>query len=147
MAAADQQLDFSEVAIEKAREIARHRGVAIDTIVADLTELDLESGAYDLVLVAYLQLADDELTPILRRAGAAVAPGGTFLLVNHDLDNLERGHGGPQHSSVLTTAAQVVAAIGPSLEVLRSEVVERPVETDDGRRVALDTLVVARRPA
>lgn len=140
-------VDFSEVAIDKAREIARRRGVEISTAVADLTELELEPGGYDLVLVAYLQLVDDELTPILRRAGAAVAPGGTFLLVNHDLDNLERGHGGPQHPSVLTTPEQVVRAIGSSLEVLRSEVAERPVDTDDGPRVALDTLVVARRPA
>lgn len=139
-------VDFSDVAIDKARQIADRRGVEIDAQAADLTTYEPTPGGYDLVVVAYLQLADTELSPILRRAAAAVAPGGTFLLVNHDVENLERGYGGPQHESVLTNPKQVAAAIGDSLVVERAEVVERGVTTDDGARIALDTLVVARRP-
>lgn len=140
-------VDFSAVAIDKARQIAERRGVEIDAQAADLASYEPTPGGYDLVVVAYLQLAEAELSPILRRAAAAVAPGGTFLLVNHDLENLERGHGGPQHASVLTTPKQVAVAIDDSLVVERAEVVERRVDTDDGERTALDTLVVARRPA
>ena len=138
-------IDFSEVAIDKARQIAERRGVTITAESADLTTYEPTPGGYDLVVVAYLQLVEAELAPILRRAAAAVAPDGTFLLVNHDLENLEHGHGGPQHPSVLTTPAQVVAAIGDGFTILRSEVVERHVETAEGRATALDTLVVARR--
>ena len=139
-------VDYSDVAIDKARQIAEKRGVTITAEVADLTEYDPTPGGYDLVLVAYLQLADEQLTPILRRAAAAVAPGGTFLLVCHDRENLERGYGGPQAVDVLTSPDQVVAAIGDELTVERAEVAERRVQTDDGERVALDTLVLARRP-
>lgn len=138
-------VDFSDVALDKARRIAERRGVTITTEVVDLTRYEPEAGAYDLVVVAYLQLVDDELTPILRRAAAAVAAGGTFLLVCHDLDNIEHGYGGPQHPPVLTTPAQVVAAIGDGFVVDRAEVAERHVQTDEGERTALDTLVVARR--
>lgn len=138
-------VDYSEVAIDKAREIAAKRGVAITTEVADLTEYEPTPDSYDLVLVAYLQLPDEQLTPILRRAAAAVAPGGTFLLVCHDRENLERGHGGPQQLEVLTSPDQVVAAIGDGFTVERCDVAERHVQTDDGERVALDTLVLARR--
>ena len=138
-------LDFSEVAIGKAREIAEHRGVNIGAEVVDLTTYDLGSRAYDLVVVNYLQLPDAQLTPILVKAAGAVAPGGMFLLVCHDLDNLERGYGGPQHPTVLTTPAQVTEAIGDELEVDRAEVVERVVATEEGERVALDTLVIAHR--
>lgn len=140
-------VDFSDVAIDKARRAADQRGVSITTEVADLTGYTPEPDAYDLVLIAYLQLPADQLEPIVRRAGDAVAPGGTFLMVNHDLSNLSDGHGGPQQAEVLTTPEQIVAALGDRLEVRRAEVVEREVRTDDGPRTALDTLVVAVRPA
>lgn len=140
-------VDYSDVAIDKARQIADRRGVTITTEVADLTEYVPTPAGYDLVLVAYLQIPGDQMDPILRKAAAAVAPGGTFLLVCHDRENLEHGYGGPQHPDVLTSPDQVVAALGDDLVVERSEVAERHVQTADGERVALDTLVLARRPA
>jgi SAM-dependent methyltransferase len=139
-------VDYSEVAIDKARQIAEARGVTVTTEVADLTAYEPTPGGYDLVVVAYLHLPDEQLTPILGRAAAAVAPGGTFVLVCHDRDNLERGYGGPQHPDVLTSPDQVVAAIDTQLRVERAEVAERHVQTDDGERIALDTVVLARRP-
>lgn len=138
-------VDYSEVAIDKARQIADRRGVDITTEVADLTTYEPTAGAYDLVLVAYLQLPGEQLDPILARAAAAVAPGGTFLLVCHDRENLEHGYGGPQHVEVLTSPDQVLAALDDGFTVERAEVAERHVQTDDGERVALDTLVLARR--
>lgn len=140
-------VDYSDVAVDKARQIAERRGITITTDVADLNEYLPTPAGYDLVLIAYLQLPDEQLTPILGRAAAAVAPGGRFVLVCHDASNLEHGHGGPQSLAVLTTPEQVVAAIGDDLVVERSEVVERHVDTDDGTAIALDTIVVAHHPA
>jgi SAM-dependent methyltransferase len=139
-------VDFSAVAIGKAQAIAERRGLTITTEVADLTTYVPTPDGYDLVLIAYLQLPDAELIPILRRAAGAVAPGGTFLLVNHDAENLERGYGGPPSAAVLTTPPQVAAALD-GLTIERAEVAERHVATADGDRTALDTLVVAHRPA
>jgi len=140
-------VDYSSVAIDKVRQIAERRGVAITTEVADLSVYEPTPAGYDLVVLAYLQLVDDELTPILRKAAAAVSPGGRLVLVSHDLTNIEHGYGGPQHPAVLTTPDQVVAAIGDALTVELAEVAERHVQTDDGQKTALDTLVVAHRPA
>jgi SAM-dependent methyltransferase len=138
-------VDFSAVAIDKARAIAERRGITITTEVADLTTYVPTPGGYDLVVLAYLQLPDEQLTPILRRAGEAVAPGGRFVLVSHDVENLEHGYGGPQHVDVLTTPQQVVDALDDGLAVERAEVADRHVTTDEGERIALDTVVVARR--
>jgi SAM-dependent methyltransferase len=138
-------VDFSAVAIDKARQIAERRGVTITTEVADLTTYEPTPDAYDLVVVAYLQLADEQLTPILRRAAAAVAPGGSFVLVSHDRENLEHGYGGPHAIEVLTSPAQITTALGDRFDVVRSEVAERHVATPDGDRTALDTLVLAHR--
>lgn len=139
-------VDFSAVAIDKAAAIAERRGITITTVVADLTSYTPTPAGYDLVVIAYLQLPAEQLGPILERAAAAVAPGGHLVLVNHDLDNLEHGYGGPPRAEVLTTPDQVVAAIGATLTVDRAETVDRHVQTDDGPRVAKDTLVVAHRP-
>lgn len=140
-------VDYSSIAIDKARQIAERRGVSITAAVADLTTYGPTPGGYDLVVIAYLQLVDDELTPILRRAADAVAPGGKLVVVSHDLSNLESGHGGPQHPAVLATPDQVVAAVGGDLTIEVAEVAERHVQTDEGERVALDTVLVARRDA
>jgi SAM-dependent methyltransferase len=140
-------VDFSDVAIAKGRLLAERHAVQVDFEVADLNEYVPEPESADLAIVFYLQLPAEERTPILRKAAAAVAPGGTFLLVAHDSSNLEHGHGGPKSPTVLYTAEDVVADLdGTGLEIERAEAVERPVETPEGDRVAIDALVRAQRP-
>lgn len=141
-------IDFSDVAIDKAAEMAAARGVSIATAVADVTG-DLagivELGSFDLVVVAYLQLPAADRAAATANAVAALAPGGTFLEIAHDAANLHGGYGGPQDPSVLATPAEVVALLdGLVLETART--VERSVETPDGTRVAIDHVVRARRP-
>ena len=140
-------VDFSDVAIAKARRLAMARNVheAIDFREADLRTYDLDFHRFDLVALIYLQIPQAELLPILLRAARAVAPGGTFLLVGHDSENLLHGYGGPQRADMLYTAEQVVAALGNELVIEKAGRVERPVETPDGIRVALDCLVRGKR--
>lgn len=140
-------IDFSDVGIEKGRRLAAARNVAdkIDFVVADLCDYQFEIDRFDLVVLFYLQLPQHELAPIIERAARAVAPGGTFLLVAHDSANLTHGYGGPQDPHVLCTAEQVVAALRGELEIEKATPVDRPVQTDDGVKVAIDCLVRARR--
>jgi len=139
-------VDFSEVALEKARGLAEMRDVKAEWVQADLLEYRPAPRAFDLVIVFYLQVPAAERRGILRAAADAVAAGGRLLLVAHDSSNLEHGHGGPQNPAVLYTAADVVADLDNSgLEIERAELVGRPVETPDGERTALDALVRARR--
>ena len=139
--------DFSEVGLQKARELANRRGVNVEWVAADLLDYRPDPRAFDLVLVFYLQVPTAERLPILQAAAEAVAAGGTFLLVAHDSTNLEHGHGGPQDPAVLYTPDDVVDDLaGAGLSVERAERVERPVETPDGERIAIDALVRARRP-
>jgi SAM-dependent methyltransferase len=138
-------VDFSQVGLEKARRLAAARGVEGDWVAADLLEYRPEPRAFDLVLVLYLQVPATEREPILRAAADAVADGGTFLVIAHDSRNLRDGHGGPQRADVLYTADDVVRDIdGSGLLIERAERVQRPVETPDGVRVALDALVRGR---
>jgi SAM-dependent methyltransferase len=137
-------VDFSGVAIEKARALAGERSVEADWIEADLLEYEPPAASFDLVILFYLQLAMPELAVVLGRAAAAVGPGGTLLLVGHDSSNLEHGYGGPKDPAVLYSAEDVVPHL-TGLEIERAETVVRTVDTDDGVREALDVLVRARR--
>jgi SAM-dependent methyltransferase len=100
-------VDFSAVAIGKARELADAQGVSVDFEVADVVTHRLEA-VHDLVIVFYLQLAPPERAAVLANAAGGLASGGTFLMVAHDRDNIEHGHGGPQDPLVLPTAELIV---------------------------------------
>jgi 2-polyprenyl-3-methyl-5-hydroxy-6-metoxy-1,4-benzoquinol methylase len=137
-------VDYSEVAIAKARGRAESDGVAVDFACADLVAYEPTEAAFDLVLVLYLHIGADELTVVLGRAAAAVAPGGTFLLVGHDLTNLADGVGGPRDPGLLVTPESVAAEL-PGLEIEKAERVLRDVSGES--RDAIDALVRARRPS
>jgi len=139
-------VDFSDVALDKARQLARGREVEIETVVADVTTHAPAAGAYDLVAVIYLHLPADDRRLVHQRAAAAVAPGGTLIVLGHDTTNLTDGHGGPQDAAVLYTPDDVVADLeGTGLTVTKAERVDRTVSTPDGDRTAIDALVVATR--
>jgi SAM-dependent methyltransferase len=140
-------VDFSAVAIEKARQLAMGRELSsrISFKVADLIWYEPEEYSFDLVTLIYLQIPFDQLASIIRRAARAVAPGGVFLLIAHDLENLTHGYGGPQHAAVLYTAEQVTAALNGELEIVKACRLERPVAVEGRAETALDCLVLARR--
>ena len=144
-------VDFSDVAVQKGRRLAERRQVQVDWVIADVTRYEPASACYDLVLVSYLQLPKAERRLVISLARRAVAPGGTFLWIAHDLSNLEHGAGGPKSPAVLSAPEDVVADL-PGFEIQKAEVVERRVEQDpvpDGveAAIALDSLVRAVRRA
>ncbi|PWU45728.1 class I SAM-dependent methyltransferase [Micromonospora globispora] len=137
-------VDFSPVAIERGRELARQRNVTVDWQVADVTEYTPPADGFDLVLIAYLHLPATDIATVLSRARDAVRAGGRVLVVGHDVANLSGGTGGPQNPDILLTPEAVVKGL-PGLRIRRAETAPRPVNVD-GRTVdALDTVVVAER--
>jgi SAM-dependent methyltransferase len=137
-------VDFSAAGLGKGRRLAEARGVTIDWVHADVRDYQPEAGFFQLVLVAYLQLAESELDGVLRRTATGLAPGGVLLVVGHDVTNLTEGTGGPPDPAVLYTPESITRSLG-GLTVLRAERVRRPVVTADGPREAVDTLVRAIR--
>ena len=138
-------VDFSPVGLDKGRRIADQRGVAVTWIDADLADWSPAAEAFDLVIVFYLQLPQEQRRPLHRRMATAVAPGGTMLVVAHDSQNLTDGYGGPQDPSVLFSAEDVAADLA-GLRIVKAEQVRRAVQTDSGEKWAIDALVRAVRP-
>jgi SAM-dependent methyltransferase len=139
-------VDFSGVALRMARSLAAERAVDAEWIEADVVAWTPPARAYDLVCVFYLQLPASERPSALAHAAAAVRPGGTLLVVGHDLLNLTEGWGGPTQPEVLFTSDDVVAEIG-DLRIEKALRVRRTVEEPGASREAIDALVRAtRRP-
>lgn len=142
--------DFSQVALDRALRIRQertdqHGAFAVRRV--DVLAEPLGQQDYDLVVVAYLQLAELQRRVALRSADEAVAPGGHLLVIAHHTDNLEEGYGGPQNAMWLYTEADVVADVSEvGLETVVAERAARTVATDDGPRTAWDAVVLARRP-
>ena len=137
-------VDYSEVATAKARARAVRDGVEAEFICADLVGYAPDPQAYDLVLVLYLHIPAEQRRAVLERAAGAIARGGTFVFVGHDLTNLTDGVGGPSDPQLLCTPEEIAAEL-PGLEIEKAERVLRDVDGEE--RDAIDALVRARRLA
>jgi SAM-dependent methyltransferase len=139
-------VDFAAVGLAKAAKLAEARGASVTWVEADLRDYRPSPAGYDLVLLAYIHLVSDEFETLLNTAATALAPGGTLLVIGHDVDNLAHGYGGPQDPEILHRASAIVSAL-PGLTVQRAGQAGRPVQTAEGERVAIDTVVRLQRPA
>jgi SAM-dependent methyltransferase len=141
-------VDFSQVALDRAVELARESGIPPERthwVHADLLSYHPEPESVDLALLAYLHLPRQDRATVIRRAAEAVRPGGQLLVVAHHSDNLVEGIGGPPDPRLLYSAetafGDVPAEAGFS--VRRSERVLR--EVDGADRKAIDAVLLAVR--
>ena len=133
-------VDFSPLAVGRARDIAADEGLDARFDTIDLREWEPED-TFDLVCVLYLHLGHAELGPILAKAAESVAPGGVLFVIGHHVENLGQGTGGPQSAEVLYTESDL--ADWCPLETARAARVTRRTPAGD---TAVDALLVARRP-
>lgn len=140
-------VDFAENALARGRAQAGEHGLDVEWVHADVLEYEPEKGAYDAVVVAYLHLGAEKLGKVLDHAADALAPGGTLVVVGHDVTNIADGVGGPQDPTILLTPDLVADPLRhrDGLTVVRAERVHR--QTDRAPQPAIDTLVVARAQA
>ena len=142
-------VDFSAAGLQKGQALQRRHGggLRVDWVHADVLRYDPADGAFDLALLAYLQLPGDERRTAVRRAFGMLRDGGTLFVVAHDSTNLTEGTGGPQDPEVLYTAEDVLADLdGERFDVVRAERVSREVGPPDDApaepvRTAYDALV------
>ena len=130
-------VDFSHVAVDRARTRATQAGVDISFAVGDVLEFEMTPAAFDLVVLCFLQLPDHERRPVWKRAAAAVAPGGTLLVIGHDTRNVTDGVGGPRDAGVCYTAGDITAVVGATLQIASAGEVLRAKEGG----TAIDCLV------
>lgn len=139
-------VDFSEFALRRAAGFAESRGVEVEWVAADLSSYRPPEGRFGLVIVMYLHLPWQTMRKVLAAGAAAVAPGGTMLVVGHHRDNLGSGTPGPSNPGLLHDPGEVAEALG-GLAADRADRVTQAIEVDGEVRIAVDSLVRAHRPA
>lgn len=87
-------LDVSAVALDRARRHAEEAGVQVELVHAGLVEADLPARSFDLVSAQYAVLLRTPGAVAERALAELVAPGGTLLVVHHDVAHEHRHEGG-----------------------------------------------------
>ena len=88
-------VDASTIGLAKARRLAEERGVAIETIGADLAHFVVEPGHWDAVVSIFCHLPAAVRAALHRRVVAGLRSGGRFVLEAYTPRQLQLGTGGP----------------------------------------------------
>lgn len=146
-------VDISTVALERGAAHARQEqpdaALRIDWRHEDLTAWTPPPSTYDLVSAHFLQLPRSQRDPLHERLAAAVALGGSLLIVGHHPSDREAGVRRPRLPELFFTPDEVAGALDPSSwEVVVSEARGRTALDPDGQAVTLhDAVLRARRRA
>jgi SAM-dependent methyltransferase len=140
-------VDISAVALERA---AGHAAKAGDDVAAritweraDVLSWDPAPRRYDLVSAQFMQLPQPALTSLHRRLAAAVEPGGTLLVVGHDVSDLETSAHRPHRPDLMFTADQVAATLNPDeWETISATTPERRILDPDGQQITIRDAVL-----
>lgn len=124
-------IDWSATGITKARELAARRGVALRTIVADVTRWDWPEGRFNLVAWIFVHLPPADRAIAAQGVLRSLAAGGLLALECFTPAQEGRRSGGPKDPALLWTRARVEEAFG-ALEVI--ELMEGTVLLDEGPR-------------
>ncbi len=137
-------LDVSGVALDRARLHARDAGVDVHWVHAALLEARLPTGGFDLVSAQYPALVHIAEHAPERALLAAVAPGGTLLVVHHVVD--------PEHAQAhgfdpadYVSPADVTAQLDHNWALDVDEERPRHVASGAGAHHTTDVVVRARR--
>jgi SAM-dependent methyltransferase len=141
-------VDFSPVALDKARRLAESRGVHVSFVQADLASWVWEADRFDVVAAIFIQFADPTLRKaIFRGIRRTLVPGGLLFLQGYRPEQMRYGTGGPPHAENMYSTAMLRKAF-PDFDILNLTEHDSVIEEGDGHH-GMSALVdlVARKAA
>jgi len=127
-------VDFSPVALAKARTLAGRAGVALETIEADLDLWHWPVAAYDVVAAIFIQFAPPPLrAKFFAAMQAALKPGGLLILEGYTPKQIEYGTGGPPQAENMYTRPMLEAAFA-GMEILHLKEYDAAIEEGAGHK-------------
>ncbi|WP_241031375.1 class I SAM-dependent methyltransferase [Rhodococcus koreensis] len=138
-------LDISQIAVHRARAHADRENVDITWVLSGLLDAELPAGGFDLVSAQYPALRITADRAAERALISAVAPGGTLLIVHHDIRDAAaaREHGFEPDEWV--TPGDVAALLDNSWHTDVNEVRERSISGGAGAHHTHDVVLRAHR--
>lgn len=140
-------VDFSPVALAKARQLAAREGVKIETECANLAQWVWGHERFDVIAGIFIQFADVTLRArLFQGVREALKPGGLILIQGYRPEQIGYGTGGPKELDHLYTAAMLRAAFSgfEVLHLAEHDDVIHEGTGHDGMSALVD--LVARKP-
>ena len=119
-------VDQSDVGMAKARRLAATRGVQLETVVTDLGDYSIATGAWAGVVATFAHLPPTLRQRVHRAVVSGLRPGGVFILEAYTPAQVAFGTGGPKSVDLLMTLAGLREELA-GLELLIAREVEREV--------------------
>lgn len=144
-------VDIAQNALDKARSHAENidpeAASRIEWQQQDLTASPPAPRSYDLVSAQFMHLPDPERSTLFRELAAAVAPGGTLLIVGHDAADFDENSGHRDHlvEKMFTIFDVLTAVKGEGLHIDVAESRQRTTPVRGGTDFLHDVVVKAHR--
>jgi SAM-dependent methyltransferase len=123
-------IDFSPAAQEKARALAKQRGVSLTIASADVHTWDYPEAVFDVVVEIFTQFSSPaERARKWAGMRKALKPGGLLIIQGYTPKQLQYGTGGPKQVENLYTRAMLEAAFGDLRDLT---IVEEELEIHEG---------------
>ena len=123
-------LDFSPVAQQKAKALARERGVNVGFELADVHAWDYPEAAFDVVVEIFTQFSSpSERAQKWAGMRKALKPGGLLIIQGYTPKQLQYGTGGPKQIEKLYSRAMLEAAFHDFRDIA---IVEEELEMHEG---------------
>jgi cyclopropane fatty-acyl-phospholipid synthase-like methyltransferase len=139
-------VDGSAIGQEKTRRLAAARGVAVETLCADLLAWDWPHAAFDLVAAIFIHFGPTERPRMHHAMLEALKPGGLLVMEVFHPDQARYRTGGPPDPAMLYSAETLRRDfVGAHISLLE----ERVASLEEGRYhrgPAAVTRLMARRP-
>jgi len=140
-------VDISAVALEKAKKLAKSRGVKIITMVCDLETFEPEENHYGSVVSISAHLPGRVRTRLYPLVERSLRPGGTIILEAYSEKQLSRDTGGPRDLDMLMTVDKLSREF-PNCSPLVLREIEREVSEGEGHTgIASVVQFIARKEA
>lgn len=124
-------VDISAVALEKAKKLARSRGVTIKTVLADLATFIPEENHYRSVISISAHLPSQVRNRLYPWVERSLRPGGIIILEAYSENQLSRDTGGPRDVDMLMTVDKLRREF-PNCEPVVLREIEREVSEGEG---------------
>lgn len=124
-------VDISMIALDKAKKLAKSRGVEIKTMVADLATFKPAENHYGAVVSISAHLPSavrNRLYPLIEQS---LKPGGVIILEAYSEKQLLRDTGGPKDADMLMTIDKIHREF-PNFEPILLREIEREVFEGEG---------------
>lgn len=138
-------IDIASTALQRAAHISSPQAERITWLECDITQDSPPAGPFDLVTMHYIPLLTEEADRVLPSLLNTVGPGGTFLFVTHDINDLvARGDFDPHH---YCQPDDITKRLGPKWTVTIEEKRRRNGGTQPRTTPSHDAILNARRGA